>query len=174
MSVGPRHRTSTPGGPLAPGRPTLGKEVTSAGKTIQSPVGLADTSGVNSLVLLIVVVLLALTLVVFVIDVAVVDPRCCRTIAGWASAHGYTLVKVQRQWVGRDVMRGADGTLRNVHSRPGGRYFVVSGTASSGMPVEGRLRIEGGFQGYGANEVVELVVHESDFDLGSERPRHTS
>jgi hypothetical protein len=118
--------------------------------------------------------LFALTLVVLVVDVAVVNPRCCRTIAAWASAHGYTLVKVRRQWVGRDIMRGADGTVRNVHSRPGGRYFVVTGTASNGMPVEGRLRIEGGFQGYGAKEVVELVVHESDLDTRTERQRQTS
>jgi len=108
-----------------------------------------------------VTMLLALTLLVLVIDVAVVNRRCCRTIASWASARGYTLHKVQRQWVGRDVKRGADGSVRNVHSRPGGRYFVVTGTASQGVVLRGRLRIEGGFQGYGAKDVVELVMHES-------------
>jgi hypothetical protein len=116
-----------------------------------------------------VLVVLALTLGVFAVDVAVVNPRCRRAIAVWASAHGYALVNVHRQWVGREVVRGADGAIRNAHSRPGGRYFVVAGTASSGLPVEGRLRIEGGFQGYGANEVVELLVHESDFDMRTDR-----
>ena len=143
--------------------------MTSVGRPIQSPAGSADNLGVNALALMMVLVLLALTLGVFVVDVAVVNPRCYRTIAAWASAHGYALVKVHRQWVGREVIRGADGAIRNAHSRPGGRYFVVTGTMSSGLSVEGRLRIEGGFQGYGANEVVELVVHESDFDMRTER-----
>jgi hypothetical protein len=139
------------------------------GKDIQSPVGLADNLEVSPLVLPIVVVLFALTLVVLVVDVALVNPRCRRTIATWASAQGYTLVKVRRQWVGRDVVRGADGVVRDVHSRPGGRYFIVTGAANGGVPVEGRLRIEGGFQGYRAGEVVELVVHESNFETGIER-----
>ena len=143
--------------------------MTSVGRPIQSPAGSADNLGVNALALMMVLVLLALTLGVFAGDVAVVNPRCYRTIAAWASAHGYALVKVHRQWVGREVIRGADGAIRNAHSRPGGRYFVVTGTMSSGLSVEGRLRIEGGFQGYGANEVVELVVHESDFDMRTER-----
>ena len=121
-----------------------------------------------------VVVLLGLTFVVLVVDLAVVNPRCCRTIAAWASAHGYTLVKVHRQWVGRDVVRGADGGLQNVHSRPGGRHFVVTGTASTRVPVEGRLRIEGGFQGYGATEVVPLVFHEYGFGTGTEREHQPS
>lgn len=110
---------------------------------------------------MVVAVMVALTLLVLVIDIAVVNRRCCRTITSWASTHSYSLDKVQRQWVGRDVVRGADGVVRNVHSRPGGRYFVVAGTASTGLRVEGRLRIEGGFQGYGATKVVELVVHEA-------------
>ncbi|GEM_PF-3157390 len=118
----------------------------------------------SALALLIPAVLLALTLVVLVVDVAVVNPRCRRTIASWASGHGYTLFKVHRQWVGRDIMREADGSVRNVHSRPGGRYFVVTGKASNGVPMEGRLRIEGGFQGYGASKTVELVVHEAEVD----------
>ena len=92
-----------------------------------SLVGSADTFAVNTLALLMVLLLLAVTLGVFVVDVAVVNPRCYRTIAAWASAHGYALVKVHRQWVGREVIRGADGAIRNAHSRPGGRYFVVTG-----------------------------------------------
>ena len=63
--------------------------VTSVGKAIQSLVGSADTFAVNTLALLMVLLLLALTLGVFVVDVAVVNPRCYRTIAAWASAHGY-------------------------------------------------------------------------------------
>lgn len=124
----------------------------------------------SAFALLVVSVMLALTLVVLIVDVAVVNRRCCRTITAWASTHGYTLINVHRQWVGRDVKRGADGSVRNVHSRPGGRYFVVTGMTRSGMPIEGRLRIEGGFQGYGAKQVVELVVHETDFATRTVRP----